>query len=267
MKKVFSTMLAAIMVFTMLALPVFATDIEDGSEAYVTVGSMNVTKNPTPSGSISVVYQNEKLTVLEAYINGKDQIADNYHKVQLKDGTIGYVYAYAIKNQGARSDLTSSQVGTKLRADEKVAKDSGESRNQVQRFVRLTNLVPELLDMVDEKKISFNPAVELSYLDEKQQQDFLEAMDASQNAPSLSQAIRIKKLAQQGEFDYDAVYNIMNEEKKSELDTVTIKNETLRKYFPRNYTPRQMESIIIKLLDQWQLKKQQAKQKKQEEAR
>ena len=173
----------------------------------------------------------------------------------------------ALKRQGARSDLTSSQVGTKLRADEKVAKDSGESRNQVQRFVRLTNLVPELLDMVDEKKISFNPAVELSYLDEKQQQDFLEAMDASQNAPSLSQAIRIKKLAQQGEFDYDAVYNIMNEEKKSELDTVTIKNETLRKYFPRNYTPRQMESIIIKLLDQWQLKKQQAKQKKQEEAR
>ena len=173
----------------------------------------------------------------------------------------------ALKNQGARSDLTSSQVGTKLRADEKVAKDSGESRNQVQRFVRLTNLVPELLAMVDEKKISFNPAVELSYLDEKQQQDFLEAMDASQNAPSLSQAIRIKKLAQQGEFDYDAVYNIMNEEKKSELDTVTIKNETLRKYFPRNYTPRQMESIIIKLLDQWQLKKQQAKQKKQEEAR
>ena len=173
----------------------------------------------------------------------------------------------AIKNQGARSDLTSSQVGTKLRADEKVAKDSGESRNQVQRFVRLTNLAPELLDMVDEKKIAFNPAVELSYLDEKQQQDFLEAMDASQNAPSLSQAIRIKKLAQQGEFDYDAVYDIMNEEKKSELDTVTIKNETLRKYFPRNYTPRQMENIIIKLLDQWQLKKQQAKQKKQEEAR
>ena len=173
----------------------------------------------------------------------------------------------AMKHQGERVDLTSSQVGTKLRADEKVAKDSGKSRNQVQRFVRLTNLVPELLDMVDEKKISFNPAVELSYLDEKQQQDFLEAMDASQNAPSLSQAIRIKKLAQQGEFDYDAVYNIMNEEKKSELDTVTIKNETLRKYFQRNYTPRQMESIIIKLLDQWQLKKQQAKQKKQEEAR
>ena len=173
----------------------------------------------------------------------------------------------AIKNQGARSDLTSRQVVGKLEAADEVGKATDESGRQVQRFIRLTNLVPELLDMVDEKKISFNPAVELSYLDEKQQQDFLEAMDASQNAPSLSQAIRIKKLAQQGEFDYDAVYDIMNEEKKSELDTVTIKNETLRKYFPRNYTPRQMESIIIKLLDQWQLKKQQAKQKKQEEAR
>ena len=173
----------------------------------------------------------------------------------------------ALKNQGARSDLTSCQVGTKFRADSELAESAGESARNVQRFIRLTNLVPELLDMVDEKKIAFNPAVELSYLDESQQRDFLEAMDASQNAPSLSQAIRIKKLAQQGEFDYDAVYNIMNEEKKNELDTVTIKNETLRKYFPRNYTPRQMESIIIKLLDQWQLKKQQAKQKKQEEAR
>ena len=172
----------------------------------------------------------------------------------------------AIKNQGARSDLTSVQIAPKL-STEKIGEDAGMSKDNVKRYIRLTNLVPELLDMVDEKKISFNPAVELSYLDEKQQQDFLEAMDASQNAPSLSQAIRIKKLAQQGEFDYDAVYNIMNEEKKSELDTVTIKNETLRKYFPRNYTPRQMESIIIKLLDQWQLKKQQAKQKKQEEAR
>ena len=172
----------------------------------------------------------------------------------------------AIKNQGARSDLTSVQIAPKL-STEKIGEDAGMSKDNVKRYIRLTNLVPELLDMVDEKKISFNPAVELSYLDEKQQQDFLEAMDASQNAPSLSQAIRIKKLAQQGEFDYDAVYDIMNEEKKSELDTVTIKNETLRKYFPRSYTPRQMESIIIKLLDQWQLKKQQAKQKKQEEAR
>ena len=173
----------------------------------------------------------------------------------------------AIKNQGARSDLTSSQVGMKLQALDIVGQEAGDSRNQVHRFIRLTNLVPELLDMVDEKKMSFNPAVELSYLDENQQRDFLEAMNDTQNAPSLSQAQQLKKLAQQGEFSYDAVYDIMNEEKKSELDTVTIKNETLRKYFPRNYTPRQMESIIIKLLDQWQMKKQQAKQKKQEEAR
>ena len=176
----------------------------------------------------------------------------------------------AMKHQAGRPPQDNySQLGNnfgKLSSKE-MAEELGTSKNQIFRFIRLTNLVPELLDMVDEKKISFNPAVELSYLDAKQQQDFLEAMDASQNAPSLSQAIRIKKLAQQGEFDYDAVYNIMNEEKKSELDTVTIKNETLRKYFPRNYTPRQMESIIIKLLDQWQLKKQQAKQKKQEEAR
>ena len=173
----------------------------------------------------------------------------------------------ALKRQGARSDLTSSQVGMKLQALDIVGQEAGDSRNQVHRFIRLTNLVPELLDMVDEKKISFNPAVELSYLDENQQRDFLEAMNDTQNAPSLSQAQQLKKLAQQGEFSYDAVYDIMNEEKKSELDTVTIKNETLRKYFPRNYTPRQMESIIIKLLDQWQMKKQQAKQKKQEEAR
>ena len=176
----------------------------------------------------------------------------------------------AMKHQAGRPPQDNySQLGNnfgKLSSKE-MAEELGTSKNQIFRFIRLTNLVPELLDMVDEKKISFNPAVELSYLDAKQQQDFLEAMDASQNAPSLSQAIRIKKLAQQGEFDYDAVYNIMNEEKKSELDTVTIKNETLWKYFPRSYTPRQMESIIIKLLDQWQLKKQQAKQKKQEETR
>ena len=179
-------------------------------------------------------------------------------------------FAYKMKHQAGRPPQDNySQLGNnfgKLSSKE-LAEELGTSKNQIFRFIRLINLVPELLDMVDEKKISFNPAVELSYLDAKQQQDFLEAMDASQNAPSLSQAIRIKKLAQQGEFDYDAVYNIMNEEKKSELDTVTIKNETLRKYFPRSYTPRQMESIIIQLLDQWQLKKQQAKQKKQEEAR
>ena len=162
----------------------------------------------------------------------------------------------ALKNQGARSDLTSSQIGTKLRADEKVAKDSGDSRNQVQRYIRLTNLVPELLAMVDEKKISFNPAVELSYLDEKQQRDFLEAMDGTQNAPSVSQAMQLKKMAQCGEFTYEKAFDILGQEKKSERDTVTIKNETLRKYFPRSYTPRQMEEKIIQLLDAWQKKRQ-----------
>ena len=162
----------------------------------------------------------------------------------------------AIKNQGARSDLTSSQIGTKLRADEKVAQDSGESRNQIQRFIRLTNLVPELLDMVDEKKIAFNPAVELSYLDESQQRDFLEAMQDTKNAPSLSQAQQLKKMAQQGEFSYEKAFDVMGQEKKSEKDTVTIKNETLRKYFPRSYTPKQMEEQIIQLLDAWQKKQQ-----------
>ena len=162
----------------------------------------------------------------------------------------------ALKNKGARSDLTSSQIGTKLRADEKVAQDSGESRNQVQRFIRLTNLIPELLDMVDEKKMAFNPAVELSYLDESQQRDFLEAMEDTQNAPSLSQAQQLKKMAQQGEFSYEKAFDVMGQEKKSEKDTVTIKNETLRKYFPRNYTPKQMEEKIIQLLDAWQKKQQ-----------
>ena len=162
----------------------------------------------------------------------------------------------ALKNQGARSDLTSSQIGTKLRADEKVAQDLGESRNQVQRFIRLTNLIPELLDMVDEKKISFNPAVELSYLDESQQRDFLEAMEDTQNAPSLSQAQQLKKLAQQREFSYEKAFDVMGQEKKNEKDTVTIKNETLRKYFPRSYTPKQMEEKIIQLLDAWQKKQQ-----------
>ena len=161
-----------------------------------------------------------------------------------------------LKKQGARSDLTSSQIGTKLRADEKVALDSGESRSQIQRFIRLTNLIPELLDMVDEKKIAFNPAVELSYLDEAQQRDFLEAMEDTQNAPSLSQAQRLKKLALEGHFSYDVAFAVMGEAKKDELDKVVIKNETLRKYFPRSYTPKQMEDTIIKLLEQWQRKRQ-----------
>lgn len=162
----------------------------------------------------------------------------------------------ALKNQGARSDLTSSQVGTKFRADESLAEDTGESARNVQRFIRLTNLIPELLDLVDEKKISFNPAVELSYLDEAQQRDFLQAMDETQNAPSLSQAQRMKKLAQEGKFTYEAAFAIMGEAKKDELDKVVIKNDTLKKYFPRSYTPRQMEDVIIKLLEQWQRRQQ-----------
>ena len=162
----------------------------------------------------------------------------------------------ALKNQGARSDLTSCQVGTKFRADESLAEDSGESARNVQRFIRLTNLIRELLDMVDEKKIAFNPAVELSYLDESQQRDFLEAMEDTQNAPSLSQAQQLKKLAQQREFSYEKAFDVMGQEKKNEKDTVTIKNETLRKYFPRSYTPKQMEEKIIQLLDAWQKKQQ-----------
>ena len=162
----------------------------------------------------------------------------------------------ALKNQGARSDLTSSQVGMKLQALDIVGQEAGDSRNQVHRFIRLTNLIPELLDMVDEKKISFNPAVELSYLDESQQRDFLEAMEDTQNAPSLSQALQLKKIAQQGEFSYEKAFDVMGQEKKSEKDTVTIKNETLRKYFPRSCTPKQMEEKIIQLLDAWQKKQQ-----------
>ena len=162
----------------------------------------------------------------------------------------------AIKNQGARSDLTSAQVGRKLEAADIVGQEAGDSRNQVRRFIRLTNLIPELLDMVDEKKISFNPAVELSYLDESQQRAFLEAMDGTQNAPSVSQAQQLKKMAQCGEFTYEKAFDILGQEKKSEQDTVTIKNDILRKYFPRSYTPKQMEEKIIQLLDAWQKKQQ-----------
>ena len=165
----------------------------------------------------------------------------------------------ALKNQGARSDLTCGQFGHKLigaKARDIVADESGDNARNVQRFIRLTSLIPELLDMVDEKKIAFNPAVELSYLDESQQRDFLEAMNDTQNAPSLSKAQRLKKLAQEGHFSYDVAFAVMGEEKKDELDKVVIKNDTLRKYFPRSYTPKQMEDTIIKLLDQWQRKQQ-----------
>ena len=169
------------------------------------------------------------------------------------------------RTSGRPSKENVSQIGTQKRSDQIRAEELGESRNQIQRFIRLTNLVPELLDMVDEKKISFNPAVELSYLDESQQRDFLEAMEDTQNAPSLSQAQQLKKMAQQGEFSYEKAFDVMGQEKKSEKDTVTIKNETLRKYFPRSYTPRQMEEKIIQLLDAWQQQRQQAKLKKRKQ--
>ena len=167
----------------------------------------------------------------------------------------------ALKNQGARSDLTSAQIGPKLTAAEKVAEEANDTKSQVKRFIRLTCLVPELLDMVDEKKIAFNPAVELSYLDEAQQRDFLEAMNDTQNFPSLSQAQRLKKMAQNGQFSYDVAFAIMGEAKKDELDKVVIKNDTLKKYFPRSYTPKQMEDTIIKLLEQWQKKRQRSEER------
>ena len=163
----------------------------------------------------------------------------------------------ALKHQGARMDLTSSQLGTKLRADELIAQQAGESRNQVQRFIRLTELIPELLDMVDERKLAFNPAVEVSYLKRDEQRMLLEAMDAEQTTPSLSQAQRLKKFSQEGKLTEEAMSAIMSEEKKSEMDKVTLRSDTLYKYFPKSYTPKQMEQTIIRLLDVWQ--KQQRK--------
>lgn len=169
-------------------------------------------------------------------------------------------YAYkmkleAMKHQGSRTDLTSSQVGTKLRTDQVMAEELGESRNQIQRYIRLTYLTPEVLDMVDQKQISFNPAVELSYLKAEEQEMFIQAMDEVQAAPSLSQAQRLKKLSQEGGFTLDAAREIMNEVKKGDLERVTFRNEQLRKYFPRSYTTQQMQNTILKLLDQWQKKK------------
>ena len=161
----------------------------------------------------------------------------------------------ALKHQGQRSDLTSSQVGTKLRADEILAKDSGTSRSQVQRYIRLASLTPKLMEMVDNKELAINPAVELSYLKPEEQADFLSAMDYGQATPSLSQAQRIKKLSQTGECTLDAMCEIMDEEKKSELDRITIKGDVLRRYFPRSYTPLQMQETIIKLLEAWQKKR------------
>lgn len=167
----------------------------------------------------------------------------------------------AMKNQGTRSDLTSTQVVSKLRSNEKLGAENNQSRETVRRFIRLTNLIPELLDMVDNKTVSFNPAVELSYLSPEQQQEVIRAMDDTQNFPSVSQAKRIKKLAQDGTFTTETVVAIMGEAKKDELDKVVIKNDTLKKYFPRSYTPKQMEDTIIKLLEQWQKKHQRSEER------
>lgn len=165
----------------------------------------------------------------------------------------------AMKHQGERGDLTSGQVGQKsvgTVSRDIVAEQAGDSSRNVQRFIRLTNLIPEILDMVDEKKIAFNPAVELSYLKPSEQKEFLEAMDYAQSSPSLSQAQRLKKLSQEGSCTLDAMCEVMNEIKKDELDHVTIKNEVLRKYFPKSYTPKQMQDTIIRLLEKWQRSKQ-----------
>lgn len=165
----------------------------------------------------------------------------------------------AMKHQGERADLTSGQVGQKLTgavSRDLLAEQAGESSRQVQRFIRLTNLVPDLLEMVDQKQISFNPAVELSYLKPEEQEIFKEAMDLAQTAPSLSQAQRMKKLSQEGGFTLDAVREIMTEVKKGDLERVTFRNETLRKYFPKSYSTQQMQDTIIKLLEQWQKRKQ-----------
>ena len=162
----------------------------------------------------------------------------------------------AMKHQGERGDLTSAQVGPKSWAAQVVAEEAGDSKSQVKRYIRLTNLIPEILEMVDEKKIAFNPAVELSYLKPSEQKEFLEAMDYAQASPSLSQAQRLKKLSQEGGCTLDAMCEVMNEIKKDELDHVTIKNEVLRKYFPKSYTPKQMQDTIIRLLEKWQRSKQ-----------
>ena len=167
----------------------------------------------------------------------------------------------AIKRQGARHDLTSSQVETKLRADERVAQESGESRAQVQRYIRLTELVPDLLDMVDAKKIAFNPAVELSYLKPEEQTALMEAMDSEQATPSLSQAQRLKRFSQEGTLTSDMMRAILSEEKKADMDRVTLTGDTLRKYFPKSYTPRQMEQTILKLLEGWHRRRQQSQER------
>ena len=185
-------------------------------------------------------------------------VDSNLHREKILPSEKAFAYKLkmdAMSRQGQRTDLTSTQVGRKLEAADIVGQETGDSRNQVRRYIRLTNLIPELLEMVDQKQISFNPAVELSYLAPEEQEIFMQAMDEVQASPSLSQAQRLKKLAQEGNFTMDAAREIMNEVKKGDLERVTFRNEQLRKYFPRSYTTQQMQDTIIKLLDQWQKKK------------
>ena len=204
-----------------------------------------------------------KVPVIIRYMLDEDAIISmidaNLQRERISPSEKAFAYKMkldAIKHQGQRTDLTSSQVGMKLQAMDIVGQEAGESRNQVHRYIRLTELIPELLDMVDTGQIKFNPAVELSYLASEEQKDFLSAMDYAQAAPSLSQAQRIKKLAQEGECTLDAMCEIMNEIKKGELDRVTFKTDSLRKYFPKSYTNKQMEDKIIQLLEQWQKKRE-----------
>lgn len=208
----------------------------------------------------------EKIPVIVRNLTNEQAVSmmvdANLHRENISPSERAFAYKMkmeAMKHQGERTDLTSGQLGRKSDGKESreiIAEQTGESARQVQRFINLTNLIPELLDMVDRKEIAFNPAVELSFLKKEEQQGFLEAMDYGQSTPSLSQAQRIKKLSQAGMCTQEAMNTIMNEEKKSELDTVTLKNDVLRKYFPRSYTPKQMQDTIIRLLEQWQKKRQ-----------
>ena len=238
--------------------------------------SSKVTSNPVEKGSdindhvindpvvfsiTGVFLDEDQSDILERMWKEKD-VVEYTGRTRISDCVItSFKSDISADNKNGSKFTVSLKVINRVSAEyvasgEQMAEELGTSKNQIFRYIRLTNLVPELLDMVDEKKISFNPAVELSYLDTNQQRDFLEAMQDTQNAPSLSQAQRLKKLAQEGHFSYDVAFAVMGEEKKGELDKVVIKNDTLRKYFPRSYTPKQMEDTIIKLLDQWQRKQQ-----------
>ena len=199
-----------------------------------------------------------EMTKEEAVIEMVDSNLQREHILPSEKARAYKMKMDAMKNQGKRTDLTSSPLGTKLRTDEIIAQEAGESRNQIQRFIRLTNLIPEILDMVDNKKIALNPAVELSYLSPAEQEMLVVTMDSEQATPSLSQAQRLKRFSQDGKLTEESMLAIMSEEKKQDMDRVTLTRDTLRKYFPRDYTPRQMEDTILKLLQGWSKKRQQS---------